>query len=57
MKKLRYVGPSDEVQIAATGQIVQRGHQVEVEDDELAKALLEQDVWERVTTPKEKTSG
>ena len=55
MKKIRYVGPDAEVQIAATGQVVQQNHQVEVEDDELAKSLLEQkDIWERVTTTKEK---
>lgn len=54
MKKIRYVGPNTEVQIAATGQIVEQGHQVEIEDDELAKSLLQQEVWERVTTPKEK---
>lgn len=55
MKKIRYVGPSDEVQIAATGQIVERGHQVEIEDDELAKSLLQQEEnWERVTVSKEK---
>lgn len=55
MKKIRYVGPNDEVQIGATGQVVQQNHQVEIEDDDLAKALLEQEEnWERVTTPKEK---
>lgn len=50
MKKIRYVGPHDEVQIAATGQIVQQNHQVEIEDDDLAKSLLEQtDNWEKVS--------
>jgi hypothetical protein len=53
VKKIRYIGPNDEVQIAATGQIVQQNHQVEVEDDELAKSLLEQtDNWEPVTKEK-----
>jgi hypothetical protein len=55
MKKIRYIGPEDEVQIAATGQVVPRNHQVEIDDDDLAKSLLEQkDNWERVTTTKEK---
>jgi hypothetical protein len=55
MKKIRYVGPNESVQISATGQTVQQNHQVEIEDDELAKSLLEQeDNWERVTTTKEK---
>lgn len=58
MKKIRYVGPHDEVEIAATGQFVQRGHQVEIEDDDLAKSLLDQSVWEPVTKTKEtKTNG
>lgn len=56
MKKIRYVGPHDEVQIAATGQIVPRGHQVEIEDDDLAKSLLEQEVWEPVRK-ETKTNG
>ena len=52
MKKLRNVSP-DERQIAATGQVVPVNHQVEIEDDDLAKALLEQvEVWERVTESK-----
>ena len=58
MKKLRYVGPFSEVQIAATGQTVQQNHQVEIEDDDLAKSLLEQtDNWERVTAKKESGNG
>lgn len=56
MKKIRYVGPFDQIQIAATGQVVEQNHQVEIEDDELAKSLLEQtDNWELVK--KEKSSG
>ena len=52
MKKIRNIS-SDERQIAATGQVVEANHQVEIEDDELAKALLEQsDVWEAVTKDK-----
>lgn len=55
MKKIRNISP-DERQIAATGQLVPPNHQVEIEDDELAKSLLEQeDVWQKVT--KEKSDG
>lgn len=47
--EIRYVGPHDEVGIAATGQIVARGGTVHVDDDELAAALLEQpDNWQPV---------
>lgn len=54
MKKIRNIS-TDERQIAATGQWVPPNHQVEIEDDDLAKALLEQEeVWERVTATKEK---
>lgn len=56
MKKIRYIGPSEEVWLPATGQLVKKNHQVEIEDDELAKSLLEQpDNWELVK--KEKSSG
>ena len=45
--EIRYVGPHDEVGIAATGQIVARDGTVHVDDDELAAALLEQpDNWQ-----------
>ena len=51
MKKIRYIGPEVEVQIAATGQVVQQNHQVEIEDDDLAASLLEQESnWEKVTS-------
>jgi regulator of replication initiation timing len=56
MKKLRYVG-EHQVVIAATGQVVEPNHQVEIEDDDLAKSLLEQEIWERVTTKKETQHG
>lgn len=53
MKKLRYVGNDNDLQIAATGQTVNPGDVVEVEDDALAKSLLEQpDNWQ--TAGKEK---
>lgn len=51
-QKVRYVGPQAEVEIAATGDLVKQGHQVEV-DSELAKSLLEQqDVWEKADRKK-----
>ena len=45
--KIRYRGPHDQVEIAATGQIVDRGGTVDV-DDEIAAALCEQDCWQPV---------
>jgi hypothetical protein len=58
MRKIRYIGPNVEVQIAATGQIVKQNHQVEIEDDDLARSLLEQKSnWEKVTTKKEESNG
>ena len=57
MKKIRNISP-DERQISATGQVVPPNHQVEIEDDDLAKSLLEQtDVWEKVTVKKETSDG
>jgi hypothetical protein len=47
-KKLRYVGPHDEVAVPALGKSVRRNHQVEVEDAALAKSLLAQADWEEV---------
>lgn len=56
--KLKYVGMFDEVQIAATGQTVERGKTVDVDDDKLAKSLLEQkDNWQKVTVKKEPANG
>lgn len=47
MPKLRYVGPIDEIEIAATGQVVKRDGTVEV-TQQLAASLLEQpENWER----------
>lgn len=42
--KVTYNGPIDVVEIAATGQVVERGQTVEVPDD-LGKSLCEQDIW------------
>lgn len=45
--EIRYCGPHDVVEIAATGQVVARGDTVDVADAELAAALLEQpDNWQ-----------
>lgn len=47
--EIRYVGPHDEVGIAATGQIVARDAVVVIDDAELSAALLEQpDNWQPV---------
>lgn len=49
MPQRTYVGPHDEVELAATGQIVRRGESVEV-DAELAELLDAQDTWAKPTT-------
>ncbi len=52
-----YVGPHDEVEIAATGQVVARGTAVEV-DAELAALLDEQPTnWAKTNTNAAKESG
>ena len=54
--KIYYVGPHDAVEIVATENITcVRGEAVEV-DDELAKSLLQQDVWSD-TKPKASRTG
>lgn len=45
MLRVTYTGPFEAVEIADSGQIVEFGEEVEV-DDELGLRLLEQDVWE-----------
>jgi hypothetical protein len=50
---VKYVGTDHDLQIAATGQIVNPGEVVEV-DDTLGKNLVEQDIWEKAPTKKEK---
>lgn len=52
--KLKYIGPFPSIEIGATGQIVERGKTVEVEDDTLAKSLLKQDDWEKADSKKDK---
>lgn len=51
--KIKYVGPSAEVEIAATGQSVERGGSVDVPDD-IGKSLCEQDTWEADKATKRK---
>ena len=51
-RKFKYVGPFDEVEIAATGQVVQRGHQVEIEDPDVSAGLDGQADWEPVVDKK-----
>jgi hypothetical protein len=52
--KIKYIGGFPEVEIADTGQIVEQGKTVEVDDD-LGKSLIEQsDNWEKVTDRKKK---
>lgn len=53
--RIRYVGLFAAVRIAATGQWVERGQPVEV-DSKVAKELLKQSTWQKVTT-KEKDDG
>lgn len=57
MKKFKYVGPSDEVEVPAAGVTVARGHQVEIHDPALAASMEEQaDVWEHIPQSKPKRS-
>ena len=54
-RTFKYLGPFDEVEIAATGQVVQRGHQVTIDDPEVAAGLDGQDTWEHVPKPTKKS--
>ena len=49
--KIRYTGPFPTVQIAATGQTVERGASVDV-DTAVARELLKQATWKKVTVKK-----
>lgn len=49
MPQRTYVGPHDEVELAATGQVVRRGEPVEV-DAALAEQLDLQDTWAKPNT-------
>lgn len=51
-RKFKYVGPFEEVEIAATGQVVQRGHTVEIDDPDVSAGLDGQDTWEPVVDKK-----
>ena len=51
--KIRYIGLSKAVQIAATRQWAAHGEVVEVES-KVARELVKQDSWEKVTVTEEK---
>ena len=51
--KVKYTGSNQGLQIAATGQVVDPGDIIEV-DDKLGKSLTQQDIWEPAPTKKEK---
>ena len=57
MKKLKYVGPSGTgVEIDGVGATDENGV-LEVSDDEVAKSLLKQDVWEPADKSDQKKEG
>jgi hypothetical protein len=49
--RLIYGGPYDEVEVPAAGVVARRGEPVEIEDDAIAKQLLEQDIWTEEAPP------
>lgn len=52
MKRFKYVGPFDEVEIPAVGAVVGHGETVEIEDPDLSASLVEQsDSWEHLPNP------
>lgn len=54
---VRYIGPFDEVEVPAIGQVVKRLKPIEVDGD-LAKAMLDQpDNWERPKPSKTEKDG
>ena len=54
--RITYDGPFDAVEIAPTGQIVERGKSVDV-PDEIGKSLCEQDTWTETKTRTVKKDG
>ncbi len=48
MKKFKYVGPFDAVDIAGVGVGIERGQTVEVEDPEVSAGLEGRDDWEHI---------
>lgn len=56
-KIVKYVGPLRAVEIAATGQTVERGETVEIADDDLAGRLCEQATTWQTRKPTRKTKG
>lgn len=51
MRRYKYVGPYDEVEVPALGAVVAQGATVEVHDTDLADGLDGQDSWEHVPDP------
>jgi hypothetical protein len=52
VRTFKYVGPFDEVEIPALGLTVQRNHQVQVDDVDVADSLDAQDDWQHIPKPK-----
>lgn len=50
-RAIRYIGASPAVEIGPTGQRAEQGKRVEVRED-VARSLLEQDVWEPASAQK-----
>jgi hypothetical protein len=51
-----YVGPHDEVELAATGQVVSRGDSVEVDADLAEQLDAQPDNWAKPNTKSAKTT-
>jgi len=52
---LTYSGPHDEVVVPAADVLARRGEPVEIEDEDLAKSLLDQDTWTAAKPRQRKT--
>lgn len=52
MKKFKYVGPYDEVDVPALGIVVSQGETVDVEDTDVSAGLDGQDSWEHIPNRK-----
>lgn len=53
--KIKYTGPYEAVEIAATGQVVKRGDVVDV-PEEVGASLLKQNYWTQVKPTRAKKS-
>lgn len=52
MRRFKYVGPYDEVEVPALGVVVAHGETVEVDDTDIADGLEGQDTWKHIPDPK-----